>query len=302
MAHSPPPTKTPADPSGPDDGFEAQVWGQGMPLLLLHGLLPDPESYGGLADELASMGFRVVAPDWGVSGRALWRARGLLGLTDALLGFADEEIGDRFAVVGDGLGATLAFAMAGRQPRRITRLVAINGGHPAQLLAGSSSMKTLVEQGTLRALGRLRDAGSGSSRSGILSRVGRMACEGALRDHLRRESDGLMEAAEVERLLRRATSAPFARTVRELATPRRARLKELVETLARTPAPALMLVGDRDDRLARLVPPRRAHRDVALQRALRAGMYVHRGRPQWVARQCADFLLSELFVQPPIHA
>jgi pimeloyl-ACP methyl ester carboxylesterase len=118
------------------DGVSLRVVeeGTGPPVLLLHGFPDSADMWRHQIPVLAAAGFRVVAPDLrgfgesdkppSTSAYAMDRILGdLRGVLDAL------GIG-RVHVVGHDWGAIAAWALAGWEPDRVRRLVAISVGHP----------------------------------------------------------------------------------------------------------------------------------------------------------------------------
>ena len=104
-------------------------------LLCLHGF---PEYWGAWHDimPLLARRFRVVAPDQRGFGRSpkpigveAYRTR---LLADDMVALADELSADRpYLLFGHDWGASVAYAMAFRNPDRLSGLVIANGVHPA---------------------------------------------------------------------------------------------------------------------------------------------------------------------------
>lgn len=108
---------------------------EGRPLLLLlHGF---PEYSGAWAEvmPLLSRDFFCVAPDQRGYGRS-WRPEGVEHYAMRHLVADAEAMIERFgagraaAVVGHDWGASIAYALALRAPRRLARLIVLNGVHP----------------------------------------------------------------------------------------------------------------------------------------------------------------------------
>ena len=103
------------------------------PLILLHGFPDDATAWNGVGQRLSAEGHACIAPyvrgcgptrftsaDAPRSGQVAARARDLLGLMDAL-GI------DRAVLIGQDWGAATAQAVAMLHPKRVERLVVLNG-------------------------------------------------------------------------------------------------------------------------------------------------------------------------------
>ena len=106
----------------------------GPPIILLHGFPESHAAWDGVAGTLAAQGFRVLRPD----------LRGY-GISDAPAGIAayalDRLAADiialgatfglkRFDLVGHDWGGVVAWAVTGRYPARVRRMVTIAAPHP----------------------------------------------------------------------------------------------------------------------------------------------------------------------------
>ncbi len=119
-------------------GIEYQVTGQGRPVVLLHGFPDSGRVWRHQVPALADAGFQVIVPDlrgYGRSGKpAEVTAYSLPVLAkDVLAVLADLKIA-KAHLVGHDWGATLAWALAARAPRRVDHLVVLSVGHPATFL------------------------------------------------------------------------------------------------------------------------------------------------------------------------
>lgn len=122
--------------------LRVEQYGQGSPLLLLHGFPDSARLWREVAPRLAAAGHRVIAPDqrgFGESdapaGRGHYRIERLLGDVAGLLVALDvrEPVG----VVGHDWGAVVAWCLAMYRPDLVYSAVAISVGHPREYaLAG----------------------------------------------------------------------------------------------------------------------------------------------------------------------
>jgi pimeloyl-ACP methyl ester carboxylesterase len=111
--------------------YHVRAWGQdGAPkLFMLHGWMDVGASFQFLVDAL-ERDWRVLAPDWRGFGRSAWPGGGYwfadyLADLDALL---DHFAADESArLVGHSLGGNVAMLYAGVRPRRVARVVSLEG-------------------------------------------------------------------------------------------------------------------------------------------------------------------------------
>lgn len=112
-------------------GRRVQVWrgGEGSPLVLLHGAVPDAQRcWSKIWDRLAER-YDVIAPDLPGCGGSQALARSDLGSLAAWLeGLVDTLDLRSVALVGGDAGAAIARAFATSHPHRCHSLVLINGG------------------------------------------------------------------------------------------------------------------------------------------------------------------------------
>ncbi|MEN0063318.1 MAG: alpha/beta hydrolase [Myxococcota bacterium] len=116
--------------------FTYREMGQGPLALLLHGFPDTPHTYDHLGRALAEAGYRVVAPF--MRGyhptEAPARDTTIDDLSQDALALMSALGHERTALlVGHDWGAATVFAVAGRAPERVERLVAIGIPHPATL-------------------------------------------------------------------------------------------------------------------------------------------------------------------------
>ena len=103
--------------------------GEGPPVLALHGLASSGHWYERLAARL-SASYRIIAPDQRGHGRTNQAPSGYDWETLArdMAGLVDHLGLDRVAVLGHSWGGHVATNLAARFPRRVSRLVLIDGG------------------------------------------------------------------------------------------------------------------------------------------------------------------------------
>jgi pimeloyl-ACP methyl ester carboxylesterase len=112
-------------------GRKVQVWrgGEGSPLILLHGAVPDAQRcWSKIWDRLAER-YDVIAPDLPGCGGSQALPRSTLDSLAAWLEGLMDTLGlGSVALVGGDAGAAIARAFATDHPRRCHSLVLINGG------------------------------------------------------------------------------------------------------------------------------------------------------------------------------
>lgn len=104
------------------------AFGEGRPVLLLHGISNSGRAWAPQIPELVAAGYRVIVPDHaghGASAR-LTRPLGVSDLADDATALIDTLGIDTLDVVGLSLGGMVALEMALRQPERVNRLVVAN--------------------------------------------------------------------------------------------------------------------------------------------------------------------------------
>jgi len=103
------------------------VWGEGPPLLLLHGFTGSREAWDHLRPLLGPR-FQVLAPDLPGHGEsAIDPDTTFDGALDALIGLLDSRKIERVDVAGYSLGARVALGLCLRAPERVGRLVLESG-------------------------------------------------------------------------------------------------------------------------------------------------------------------------------
>ncbi len=115
-------------------GIEAEVAGEGPPVLLVHGWPDTHELWRDVVPGLVSAGFRTIAPDLrglGDSDRpSEVDAYAIPYLVGDVLGVLDHFGVERAHVVGHDWGSAIAWAIAAFAPERVDHLVALSVGHP----------------------------------------------------------------------------------------------------------------------------------------------------------------------------
>ena len=105
------------------------VWGEGPPLLLLHGFTGNRDAWSHLRPLLGGR-FRVLAPDLPGHGESpIGADTTFKGTVDHLLALLDSQGLERVDVGGYSLGARVALGLCLRAPERVGRLV-LESGNP----------------------------------------------------------------------------------------------------------------------------------------------------------------------------
>ena len=102
--------------------------GDGPPLILLHGLQDEADTWRHIYGALAAH-YRVIAPDLPGFGRSDKRPRafGVPFYSGCVMALAAGLGLDRFGLIGNSLGAITADAVAAQHPDRVSALVLLNG-------------------------------------------------------------------------------------------------------------------------------------------------------------------------------
>jgi 2-succinyl-6-hydroxy-2,4-cyclohexadiene-1-carboxylate synthase len=116
-------------------------WGEGAPLLLIHGFTGSREAWSHLRPLLGSR-FRVLAPDLPGHGESPFEPDTTFdGTLDQLLALLDAHRLERVDVAGYSLGARVALGLCLRAPERVSRLI---------LESGSPGLRRRRERGERR--------------------------------------------------------------------------------------------------------------------------------------------------------
>ena len=109
-------------------------WGEGAPVLMLHGNRSNAHSFDDLGPALAG-GRRVLALDLRGHGESAWHPEARYRIADFasdVLAFLDHQGLERVALLGHSLGGVTALLFAAEHPERLTRLVVEDAGPPSE--------------------------------------------------------------------------------------------------------------------------------------------------------------------------
>ena len=126
------------------------VGGSGTPVVLLHGFPQTAACWIRVAQALAAVGYRVLAPDqrgYSPGARpAAVRTYRMPELVADVLALAEAAGAARFHLVGHDWGGAVAWALAGRHPERVATLTSVSTPHPrglaAALLTGGQLLRS----------------------------------------------------------------------------------------------------------------------------------------------------------------
>ena len=170
-------------PSGPEEiniqtrhlRLAARAWGpsDGVPVLALHGWLDNAVTFDRLAPLLSDL--RIIALDLPGHGHSQHRPPGVhyhfVDFVGDVIAAADALGWSRFALLGHSLGAGIASFVAAVAPRRITRLMLIEGLGPLSgEVADSPRVLTLAIEQMAHADTRPRTVYSGFDEA-LLARI-----------------------------------------------------------------------------------------------------------------------------------
>jgi len=267
--------------------------GEGPPLLLLHGIGNNCQTWAGVIDQLAAS-HTVIAPDLLGHG-ASDKPRGDYSIAAYANGMRDLltvlDI-ERATVVGHSLGGGIALQFAYQFPERCSRLALVgSGGLGPELSAG---LRAATLPGAELVLGALAGI-SGPLRMGLQSieRVGRLSGWRRVGD-LAEAGDALLALKDVE--ARRA----FLRTLRGVVDARGQAVTALDRLYLADAIPMLVVWGDRDP----IVPSRHAETVRSLVPSARievfsdAGHWPHLDDPKRFAGLLLDFIAT---TEPATH-
>jgi pimeloyl-ACP methyl ester carboxylesterase len=114
----------------PQGEIRYRQWGEGEPVVFVHGFLVDGRLWDGVATRLAEDGARCIVPDWpfGSHKAALTADADLSppGVAELIAGFLDELGLERATIVGNDSGGAMSQVLAAKHPERVERLVLTN--------------------------------------------------------------------------------------------------------------------------------------------------------------------------------
>lgn len=242
--------------------------GVGEPVVLLHGFPCTRALWNGVAPVLVAAGHRVLTPDLAGYGASIGPAD-MSSQAEYLLTLFDALGLDRIAIVAHDIGSAAAQILTARAPRRVRKLVVIDGVH-----AGNWAME---------AIGSIRDwpaAEASRLYKLLVRRVRTSAAHGRISDATARE---VLSSYEGDEGGARLIAAARALDPRQTAS--------LSRVLHESGVPALVLWGEHDTYLS----PETVGRPLAqLLRApfvlLPAGHFLPLELPAVVAAQLLPFL------------
>ena len=132
-----------------DTRIAYREWGDrnDPPVMLIHGTLAWSQTWQVIAPQIASAGFRVIAPDippFGYSQRPSNADYGRAAQADRILAFANALGLQRFDLVGHSFGGGATVETAFRSPDRISGLVLLDVAMAWKSLAGGGAAMSLL--------------------------------------------------------------------------------------------------------------------------------------------------------------
>lgn len=139
-----------------DGKIEAQVTGEGPPLVLLHSLLADRSSFGHVLPGLAAR-FRVMLPALPGFGRSAIVEGGLAAIADRMAeAIRDFAHGQKVHLLGNGYGGFIALQSVIRHPDLVHRLVLADSG-AAFSEPGREAFRTMARAAAAKGLEAIAD-------------------------------------------------------------------------------------------------------------------------------------------------
>ena len=257
-----------------EGGLHVAEWGDGEPLLALHGFTGSCETWRPFGD--AWPGMRLLAPDLPGHGRSLAAPATIPATVEALLALLDARGLSRVALLGYSMGGRIALRLALQAPERISALI-VESASPGMADPAARGERVAADRALADRL----------ERDGIAAFV----------DHwqslpLWQSQKELPEQAQASLRAQRLANEPagLARSLRAAGTGVDA---PVLEALVDLPCPALFIAGALDARycdhasaMAARAPRGRA------ARIAQAGHAAHLEQPEAFRRVVAEALTS----------
>ena len=140
----------------PGGKVDMQVTGTGRPLVLLHSLLADRQSFARIVPALAAR-FKVIVPDLPGFGGSSAAEGGLDAIADRVAAAIRAFVGgEQPIVLGNGFGAFVALTMALRHPALMARLIIADGGAKFSE-PGREAFRTMARAAAAKGLSAVTD-------------------------------------------------------------------------------------------------------------------------------------------------
>jgi esterase len=102
-------------------------YGEGQPVVILHGLLGISDNWVGIARKMADEGFRVLIPDQRNHGQSPWHpVLNYYSLTDDLAEFIDEKKLVKPIILGHSMGGKVAMRYTLEHPNSVEKLIIVD--------------------------------------------------------------------------------------------------------------------------------------------------------------------------------
>ena len=261
------------------------VWGEGPPLLLLHGFTGSREAWDHLRPLLGPR-FQVLAPDLPGHGEsAIDPDTTFDGALDALIGLLDSRKIERVDVAGYSLGARVALGLCLRAPERVGRLV---------LESGSPGPRRRRERGERRR----DDAALAKVIERDLEAFVRRWEELPIFEGLRRLPDALRVSLHQRRVSHRPEA--LAGSLRALSLGAQPSYWSRLWTVR---APTLLLTGARDEKFTSIARAMAAEIPLVWGHVFDgAGHAPHLESPEEYAREVMSFLAAPWIERPLVDS
>ena len=262
------------------------IWGEGAPLLLIHGFTGNRDAWNHLRPLLGSR-YRVLAPDLPGHGESpLSDDTTFHGTVDQLLALLDATGLGRVDIAGYSLGARVALALCLRAPERVGRLV---------LESGSPGLRRRRDRGERR-----RDDAALAEvieRDGLEAFVQRWEAL-PLFDGLRRIPEPLRAGLHERRLSHRPEA--LAGSLRALSLGAQPSYWARLWTVR---APTLLLTGGRDEKFTGIARAMAAEMPLVWGHVFPgAGHAPHLESPEEWAKEVSSFLSAPWIERPLVDS